>query len=252
MGHAAPDRSGCHYAHAMRRRTLLVLPVGLVLSVLAAWWIPRGGTTLESTPAEPTEAAASVAAPDPPPRVLETVQVQPRETLLTLLRRLHLDGRSAHVLVQRLKETGLNPRTIRARDLVELERDAAGAIAALNYAPSAWLRFEGRMANGEWRARRVDVQPEVRVEVREGRIERSLWDAVESGAVDAQTVLDLVSILSLTSTSPATLSLATASDCWSNLITPTASSSRWVASWRHATRPTTNNSWGSPSRSTGR
>ncbi|MCW5657638.1 MAG: peptidoglycan DD-metalloendopeptidase family protein [Burkholderiaceae bacterium] len=124
----------------------------------------------------------------------ETVQVQPRETLLTLLRRLQFDGRSAHALVSRLKEAGLNPRAIRARDPVELQRDASGAVVALSYAPSAWQRFEGRVVDGVWQAQRVDVQPEVRVEVREGRIERSLWDAVESGAVDAQTILDLVGI----------------------------------------------------------
>lgn len=184
----------------MRRRLVLVLPVVLVLSVLDAWWIPRNGTTQQALPPEPAEPAeagaiaAPVAAPDPPARVSETVHVQPRETLLTLLRRLGLDGRSAHALVHRLKEAGLKPRGIRARDPVELERDAAGAVVALTYAPSAWQRFEGRAINGEWRAQRVDVQPEVRLELREGRIEQSLWDAVESGAVDAQTILDLVGI----------------------------------------------------------
>ncbi len=178
----------------MRRPLLLVLPVVVVLSGLAAWWIPRNGTSPEPQPPNPIEAAAPGAAPAPPARVSETVQVQPRETLLVLLRRVGFDARSAHALVLRLTETGLKPRAIRARDRIELQRDAADAIVALNYAPNAWQRFEARAVDGEWRAQRVDVQPEVRVEVREGRIERSLWDAVESGAVDAQTVLDLVAI----------------------------------------------------------
>jgi len=184
----------------MRRRLLLILPVVLVLSVLAAWWIPRHGATTPPPPPEPAAAVAApaavaVAAHQPPARVHETVHVQPRETLLTLLRRLGLDPQSAHALVHRLKDAGLKPRAIRARDPVELQRDAAGAVVALNYAPSAWQRFEGRVIDGgEWRAQRVDVQPEVRVELREGRIERSLWDAVDSGAVDAQTILDLVGI----------------------------------------------------------
>ncbi len=187
----------------MGRRLLLILPVVLVLSVLAAWWIPRHGATTPPPPPEPAAAAAAaaaapasvaVAAHQPPARVHETVHVQPRETLLTLLRRLGLDPQSAHALVHRLKDAGLKPRAIRARDPIELQRDAAGAIVALNYAPSAWQRFEGRAVNGEWRAQRVDVQPEIRVELREGRIEQSLWDAVESGAVDAQTILDLVGI----------------------------------------------------------
>ena len=179
----------------MRHRLLLVLPVVLVLSVLAAWWIPRNGTNPElPRPEAAAPVAAPVAATAAPARVSQTVQVQPRETLLTLLRRVGLDGQSAHALVLRLKEAGLKPRTIRARDVVELERDAADAIVAVNYAPSAWQRFEGDVLDGEWHAQRVDVQPEVRAEVREGRIERSLWDAVQSGAVDAQTILDLVGI----------------------------------------------------------
>ena len=105
----------------MPRPLLLVLPVVLALSVFAAWWIPRNGATGDPLPSDPTEAAAPLAAPDPPAGVSETVQVQPRETLLALLRRLGFDGRSAHALVVRLKVAGLKPRTIRARDRVELQ-----------------------------------------------------------------------------------------------------------------------------------
>lgn len=178
----------------MRRRLLLVLPVCLLLSVLAAWWISLRDTTPEPFPPEPLAAVEPLAAPEPPARVPETLQVQPRETLVALLGRLGLDRRTAHGLVLTLKEVGMKPRAIRARDRIEVERDAAGTVVTLNYAPSAWRRFEATVVDGEWRAQRIDVEPEVRVEVREGRIERSLWDAVESGAVDAQTILDLVGI----------------------------------------------------------
>lgn len=178
----------------MRRRLLLVLPVFLLLSVVAAWWIASSGTAPEPLPPEPIVAVEPVSAPAPPVRVRETVQVQPRETLAGLLGRLGLDRRTAHALVLTLKEAGMKPRAIRARDRFEAERDATGAVVALNYAPSAWQRFEATVIDGEWRAHRINVEPEVRVEVREGRIERSLWDAVQSGAVDAQTILSLVGI----------------------------------------------------------
>jgi murein DD-endopeptidase MepM/ murein hydrolase activator NlpD len=178
----------------MCRRLLLVLPVVVLLSVLAAWWIAPSGTTSEPLPPEPVAAVEPVAAAEPPARVPETVQMQPRQTLAGLLGRLGLDRRTAHSLVLTLKEAGMKPRAIRVRDRIEVERDAGGAVVALNYSPSAWQRFEATMVDGEWRAQRIDVEPEVRVEVREGRIERSLWDAVQSGAVDAQTILNLVGI----------------------------------------------------------
>jgi murein DD-endopeptidase MepM/ murein hydrolase activator NlpD len=178
----------------MRRRLLRALPVVVLLSVLAAWWIAPSGTTSGALPPEPVAAVEPVAAAEPPARVPETVQVQPRQTLAGLLDSLGLDRRTAHSLVLTLKEAGMKPRAIRVRDRIEVERDAAGAVVALNYAPSAWQRFEATMVDGEWRAQRIDVEPEVRVEVREGRIERSLWDAVQSGAVDAQTILNLVGI----------------------------------------------------------
>lgn len=147
----------------------------------------------EPLPPAPIPVAAPPAAAEPARRS-ESVQVQPRETLMALLRRLGVDSAQAHALVRRLKEAGMKPRAIRARDRIDVERDAAGAVVALNYAPTAWQRFEGRVVDGEWRAERIDAKPEIRVEVREGRIERSLWDAVESGAVDAQTILGLVGI----------------------------------------------------------
>jgi murein DD-endopeptidase MepM/ murein hydrolase activator NlpD len=182
----------------MLRRLLLFVPVACVLSVVVAWWSPWRDAAPERLPAQPEPAAAPSAAPPPvapaPATTSESVQVRPRETLTALLQRLGLAPAQTHALVQRLREAGLKPRAIRARDRIDVERDAAGAVVALRYAPTAWQRYEGRAVDGAWRAERIDVAPELRVEVREGRIERSLWDAVERGAVDAQTVLDLVAI----------------------------------------------------------
>lgn len=178
------------------KRMSLVLSVVAVSSVLAVAWLVH-----EPAPVPEPEPVAALPVPAPAPeppaapaRVPETVRMQPRETLVALLRRQGLDVPGAHALVRELKRAGLNPRAIRARDRFEVEHDPAGRLVALSYAPSAWQRYEAGRVDGEWRAARVDVEPEVRVEVREGRIERSLWDAVESGAVDAQTILNLVGI----------------------------------------------------------
>jgi murein DD-endopeptidase MepM/ murein hydrolase activator NlpD len=177
------------------RRLPLVLSVVLVSSALAAWFFHENSRTPEPPPPPaPAVATEPATAPASLPRELETVQVQPHETLMALLRRVGLDAPGAYALVERLRSAGVKPRAIRARDPIEIERDAAGALVAVTYAPSAWQRFEARFADGAWLAERIDVEPEVRIETREGLVENSLWDAVDSGTVDAQTILDLVGI----------------------------------------------------------
>jgi len=163
--------------------------------VLAVWFLYWNSRAPEPPPSpDPAVAVEPPTELDPLPNAVESVQVQPRETLMALLRRAGLDAPGAYALVEQLRGAGVNPRAIRARDQFELEREAAGELVAVKYAPTAWRRFEARLADGAWQAERIDVEPEVRIEAREGRIENSLWDAVDSGAVDAQTILDLVGI----------------------------------------------------------
>lgn len=183
------------------RRPLIALPVVFASFILAAGFLLKGRQADPPLPDPAIAAPEPVVAPAGPPsepiqpaRTRETVLVKPRETLGALLRRLGLDSSSAFELVARLKDSGLRPRTIRSRDRLELERDADGRLVALHYAPNAWQRFEAQWSDGQWSAGRTDVTPELRVEVREGSIENSLWDAVETGAVDARTILELVEI----------------------------------------------------------
>ena len=45
------------------------------------------------------------------------------------------------------------------------------------------LRFKAINRDGRWKVERSTTQPEIRVEMRQGEVKNSLWDAVESGAV---------------------------------------------------------------------
>jgi murein DD-endopeptidase MepM/ murein hydrolase activator NlpD len=100
----------------------------------------------------------------------------------------------AHALAKGLRDAGANLRRMRAGDRLEISRDAGERIVAVAYAPSAWQRFHVNRERTDWTVERTDVTPEIRTEIREGEVRNSLWDAVDAGAIGAQTMLDLVQI----------------------------------------------------------
>ncbi len=124
---------------------------------------------------------------------------------------------------------------MRPGDTVSLSY-ANGRLVALKYAPSPWVRFEADERGSRWAAERLEADREVRIEARQGEVRRSLWDAVEGGAVAPQVLLDFVQIFSSDFDFTAdTRAGRPASACWS----------------RSATRPTRSSTTaGSSSRST--
>jgi murein DD-endopeptidase MepM/ murein hydrolase activator NlpD len=83
---------------------------------------------------------------------------------------------------------------MRPGDRLELSRDAEARVVAVAYAPTAWERFHATRNEADWAVERSAITPEVRIEVREGEVRNSLWDAVDAGAIGAQIMLDLVQI----------------------------------------------------------
>jgi murein DD-endopeptidase MepM/ murein hydrolase activator NlpD len=106
-----------------------------------------------------------------------------------------VSGAIAHRIASALREAGAELRKVRPGDRFDLARDREGRIVAAVYAPSPWQRFEAGETDGHWRAGRIDIEPDVRIELRQGEIRRSLWDAVESGAVTAPLLLDFAQML---------------------------------------------------------
>jgi murein DD-endopeptidase MepM/ murein hydrolase activator NlpD len=181
----------------MIRRILAVLGIaGLVGSV--GWYLRPLDSALSGQPAvtAPPSAKAPVVAatPEPPPLRTETVELRRHDTLADLLRRSGLSLAEAHALATGLRKAGASLRRMHAGDELELARDADGRIVAVAYAPSAWRRFYASRTDADWTVERADVAPEIRTEVREGEVRTSLWDAVDAGAISAQTMLDLVQI----------------------------------------------------------
>jgi murein DD-endopeptidase MepM/ murein hydrolase activator NlpD len=181
----------------MIRRILAVLGiVGLAVSI--GWYLWPSDIALSEQAAvpapPPAEPPAVAAAPEPPPLRTETVELRRRDTLADLLRRSGLSLGEAHALATGLREAGANLRRMRPGDRLELSRDAEARVVAVAYAPTAWERFHATRGEADWTVERSAITPEIRTEVREGEVRNSLWDAVDAGAIGAQTMLDLVQI----------------------------------------------------------
>jgi murein DD-endopeptidase MepM/ murein hydrolase activator NlpD len=152
----------------------------------------------EPEPAAP-EALAVVLTPqvlpEPPPTLRrETVEFRSRDTFIALLLRSDVAPASAHEIVAMLRSAGAKLRRVRPGDRLELSHDAGGRLVSLGYAPSPWVRFELADTGSGWKVDRLEAEREVRIEAREGEVRRSLWDAVEGGAVSPQVLLDFVQI----------------------------------------------------------
>lgn len=182
------------------RRGIVLAAVICVVAVLAATalitlfalpWGPQRPPASDATPAPTTPTAAA----PPPPRVTD-VAIKPGDTLAGALRRGGLTARQADDVSMALARAGANLRRLNPRDPLSVTWTEEGAPAALEWAPSAWLQWAARPAGDGWEVRRVQTEPDVRVEAVRGRVTRSLFQAMEEAGEAPQLVVDLVEIFS--------------------------------------------------------
>jgi murein DD-endopeptidase MepM/ murein hydrolase activator NlpD len=178
-------------------RKLFVLSLaafGLAGAVLISGWLKQPPLSPSIPPAR-----TAVAEPEPLPEPVaalhsETVALRKHDTVIALLLRNDVPPAAAHDIVRKLRAFGVNLRQVRPGDELKLSRDPDGRLMALEYAASPWVRFELSNMEGEWQVARIDAVREVRVEPGQGRVERSLWDAIEGGDVAPKVLLDFVQI----------------------------------------------------------
>ncbi len=186
----------------MSRKILAVLAFAGLTGLIG--WLAWPARAPDAQPA-PAEVAAPVvtesvslvespALPSPPPLQTGALDIRRRDTVSGVLVRHEIAPKMAHAITTALRDAGVNLRRVRPGDRLELSRTADGTPAAVTYAASPWLRFTATVVDDDWQAERIELTPEVRVEVRHGEITNSLWDVVESGAVAPQLMVDLVQI----------------------------------------------------------
>jgi murein DD-endopeptidase MepM/ murein hydrolase activator NlpD len=175
----------------MARRSILlwVLALELVAGgiLLQAGYLSRHPSVL---PLPPMEVKAY-----PAPRV-QTIDLRRGDTLVRALQREGIPAKVGHDIASALADEGVNLRKLRPRHGLAVEWTLDGQPRKLRYEPSPWLGYAVLSTEDGWKAERAETRPDVRVEVVEGEVQSSLFEAVEKTGESAQLVLDLADIFS--------------------------------------------------------
>jgi murein DD-endopeptidase MepM/ murein hydrolase activator NlpD len=167
----------------------LALSTSIALIAWHLWPVPA-----------PEVSSPEVASPAPPPAVVqpllhtEAVEIRRRDTFVAALLRNNVPSVTAHEIAAALRDAGANLRQIRPGDQLELTREESGRLAMVGYRVDPWKRFDVAETDDGWNAIATETEHDIRVEVRQGEVQQSLWDAVEKGAITPSALLDLVQI----------------------------------------------------------
>ena len=173
--------------------TLLVASVtGLTVATGLYLWPGAPAPWLLSAPVPPPAIAPRPAFPTTTHRV----DVKPGDSLVSALARAGVDARTAGEIAARLGSKGAELRKLRPRAALEVTWNFRREPIDVRYAPSPWVRFAAAPAHGSWEVTRSQIEPEVRVEAVQGRVRRSLFEAVEETGESPQLVLAMVEIFS--------------------------------------------------------
>lgn len=171
----------------------LLLSPPFILSVLVAA-VLLGGYLWSSHARHAQPAKNALATPQPAPLETTTLEIRKHDTIVSSLLKNDIPSTIAHEIVSALRKAGANLRKIRPGDTLELAHAPDGQLVNLAYAASPWVRYEVSHNDGGWQSDRIEIEPEVRVEVRQGEVKDSLWSAIEASNISPQSLLDFVRI----------------------------------------------------------
>jgi len=157
---------------------------------LSFWWWRGLGP---SEPEPPAVVAEEPASPTPPQR-MQTVQLRRGDTLVKALVRAGLEGKTAHDVATALGRNGLDLKRLRPRDAIEIAWSPADIPTAVTVQPSPWLGYVAVAEDESWTVKRLETAPDVRVVTVQGRVERSLFEAIDQAGESASLVLAVVNI----------------------------------------------------------
>jgi murein DD-endopeptidase MepM/ murein hydrolase activator NlpD len=163
-----------------------------------------GGTALLTTgwlsldpffPLPPPAVVAAPPAPAAPATRVRAIEVRGGDTLVQALERGGV-GRDARAsIAAALAESGADLRRLAPRHGLAVTWTFDGRPVALRYEPSPWLGYTAvATGGGDWKVRRAETRPDVRVAAVRGEVARSLFAAVEKAGEATQLAVDLVEL----------------------------------------------------------
>lgn len=185
----------------MRSRLALA---GLALFVLASvaagsrWWAtapvppdaPEAGQTAEASEAGATEAGA----PEAPTERQQSVDVRRGDNLVAVLTRAGISPAAGHEVAAALRKGGADLRRLKPGDTIDITWSPADEPTAVSWQQSAWRGYAAVAGENGWESKVLETSPDVRVATVEGRVERSLFEAIEQAGEQPPLVIALVNI----------------------------------------------------------
>jgi len=169
---------------------VLVLAAGG--AAMHRWWPRTPDTPVPMPPAPPAPVVA--AAPERPTERLQKVEIKRGDTLPRALTRAGLEPHVAGAVTSALARAGLDLKRLMPGEIVEITWSAADEPLAVSVQPSPWLGFAAMADEEGWSVKRLETTPDVRVAVVHGRVERSLFNAIDEMDEQPQLVIALVNI----------------------------------------------------------
>ena len=177
----------------MRSRLLVA---GLALSLLALatvasrWWA-------SGPPSRDVAAADPAVEPEPskaPAERQQTVEVRRGDNLVAVLIRAGLQAGVSHEVAAALGKAGADLRRLRPGDTIDITWSPADEATSVSWQHSPWRGYAAVAGEGGWEGKVLETTPDVRVAIVHGRVERSLFHAIEEGGEQPQLVIALVNI----------------------------------------------------------
>lgn len=164
-----------------------VVVAGATAAVLH-WWSGR------PVPAPAPPELPQAAEPARPTQRLQKLEIKPGDTLVRTLVRAGLEPRVGHDVASALARAGLDLKRLRPGETVEIIWSAADEVMAVSVQRSSWLGFAAVAGDEGWTVKRLETTPEVRVVALKGRVERSLFQAIDELGEQPQLVIALVNL----------------------------------------------------------
>jgi murein DD-endopeptidase MepM/ murein hydrolase activator NlpD len=180
----------------MRSRLVLVGLAVLVLALAALvsrWWVgehPSVEVAAEDPALEPEGASAS----ENPSDRQQSVQVRRGDNLVKVLLRAGLKGGPSHEVAAALRAAGADLRRLKPGDTIDITWSPADEATSVSWQESPWLGYTAVASEGAWAGKTLETQPDVRVATVHGRVERSLFQAIDEAGEQPALVIALVNI----------------------------------------------------------
>src|SRR5262245_14519560 len=177
----------------MLSRARLAVALVATLAVLGAaglavrWW-------KSPAPSVPAPTVVIDESPPPPRLRMQTVLLKRGDTLVSALVRAGMDGKVAHDVAAVLAKSGLDLKRLRPRDPIEIAWSPADTPTAVTVQSTPWLGYAAVAEEQGWTVKRLETTPDVKIVTVKGRVESSLFEAVEKTGESAALVAAVVNI----------------------------------------------------------